>query len=191
MRKITFDMETKNIFEDVGSTDPSMLSMSVIGIHDSETDSYRCFVEEELKELWPIMEQADALITWNGEHFDIPLLNKYYPGDISKIKSIDLMKEAQNILGRRLKLDTVANATLGTNKTGHGLDAVYWWRNGEIEKVKKYCLDDVRITKEIYDYAMANKHIKYKDIGVIKELSLDTSKWEILSENSMTFTLPF
>ena len=126
MRIITFDIETKNLFQDVNSNDPADLDISVICIHDSSDNSYQSFLENDMNKLWPIIEQADALVTWNGDHFDIPLLNKYYPGDLSKIKSIDLMREVQLKLGRRLKLDGVAEATLGVKKSGHGLEAVEW-----------------------------------------------------------------
>jgi hypothetical protein len=66
-----------------------------------------------------------------------------------------------------------------------------WWRNGEIEKLISYCIEDVRLTKDLYDYANSNKHLKYKDLGGIKELKLDTSKWEVPESSAMTFTLPF
>jgi DEAD/DEAH box helicase domain-containing protein len=191
MRKITLDIETKNMFSDVGSNDPTALDISVVCIHDSKDDSYKSFLESQLKDLWPILEQSDLIITWNGEHFDIPLLNKYYPGDLSKIKSLDLMKEVVNVLGRRLKLDTVAQATLGRPKSGNGLDAIQWWLDGEIDKIIKYCIEDVKITKEIYEYAMSHSLLKYKDAGTIKEIKLDTSKWETPQSDSMTFTLPF
>jgi DEAD/DEAH box helicase domain-containing protein len=191
MRKITFDLETKNTFQDVGSNDSADLDISVICIHDSADDQYKSFLETELKNLWPILEQADLLITYNGEHFDLPILNKYYSGDLTRIKQVDLLKEIKNALGRRLKLDTVAFATLGANKSGHGLEAIEWWNNGEVEKVIKYCIDDVRITKELYDYALRNGYLKYRDNGVIKEIKLDTSNWETPQASAMTFTLPF
>jgi DEAD/DEAH box helicase domain-containing protein len=148
-------------------------------------------MEQDLKSLWPILESSDMIITWNGDHFDIPLLNKYYTGDLGKIKSLDLMKEVVNVLGRRLKLDTVAEATLGKKKSGHGLEAIEWWLSGEIDKIVKYCKDDVALTKEIYDYAIANNKLKYKDVGVIKEIPLNTSTWEQPLGSSMTYTLPF
>ncbi len=191
MRIITFDIETKNLFQDVNSNDPADLDISVICIHDSSDNSYQSFLENDMNKLWPIIEQADALVTWNGDHFDIPLLNKYYPGDLSKIKSIDLMREVQLKLGRRLKLDGVAEATLGVKKSGHGLEAVEWWKTGEIEKIIKYCIDDVKITRQLYDYALQNKGLKYKDTGVLKEIKLDTSKWNVKEPVSMTYTLPF
>ena len=189
MRKIIFDCETANIFTDVGSARAEDLDLSVVCIYDSETDEYSSYFQEDLKKLWPILEKADLLIGYNSDHFDIPLLNKYYSGDLTKIKSLDLLKEIKNSLGRRLKLDTIAEATLGKNKSGHGVQATVWWKQGKYEEVKRYCLDDVKITKEIYDYALKNGILKYKDAGVVKDIKLDTSKWEEKNSSSITHTL--
>ena len=190
MRKIVFDIETKNIFQDVGSNDPAALDISVVCVYDSLTDSYSSFLQEDFKNLWPIIEQADMLIGFNSDHFDIPLLSKYYHGDLSKIKSIDILKEIHKSLGRRVKLDNVAEATLGKNKSGHGLEAITWWKQGEIQKIINYCIDDVKITKEIYEYALKNNSLKYKDFGgKIMEIKIDTSDWEKIGKSSMNFSL--
>ena len=191
MKKIVFDLETSNFFHDVGSNDPAALDMSVVCIYEYETDRYSSYTKETLKDLWPILEKADLLIGFNSDHFDIPLLNKYYSGDLTKIKSLDLMKEIKISLGRRIKLDTVAEASLGKNKSGSGMDAPMWWKNGEKQKVIDYCIEDVKITKEVYEYALKNKSIKYFDSQGIKELKIDVSKWEDKKDNAVTFTLPF
>lgn len=191
MRKIVFDIETSNLFSEVGVNDPAALTISVVGIYDSEIDSYSSFLEGELKKLWPIIEKADVLIGYNSDHFDIPLLDKYYPGELTKIKSLDLMKEVKNVLGRRIKLDTLAEATLGRNKTSNGLEAIKLWKQGEIEKVRAYCLEDVKITKELYEYILQNGKVKYLDGKDVKELKIDTSKWSEKSHSAMTHTLPF
>jgi uncharacterized protein YprB with RNaseH-like and TPR domain len=191
MRIITFDIETKNIFEDVGSNDPAALDISVVGVHDSADDSYKAYLEKDFTKLWQVLESADMLVSWNGDHFDIPILNKYYPGDLTKIKSLDLMREVRNVLGRRLKLDSVAEATLGVGKSGHGLQAIEWWAKGEIDKLVKYCIDDVRITRQLYDYAVANNHLKFRDLGNLKNISLNTSLWSTPQPAALTYTLPF
>ena len=85
--KVVFDIETKNIFADVGENNPALLDISVVCIYDYGRDKYESFLEEDFGKLWPIIEKADVLIGYNSNHFDIPLLNKYYPGDLSKIKS--------------------------------------------------------------------------------------------------------
>ncbi|MAF59465.1 MAG: ribonuclease H-like domain-containing protein [Candidatus Pacebacteria bacterium] len=191
MKKIVFDIETSNEFLGSGGFDPKSLDISVVGVYDSSTDKYRAYLVEEFSELWPVIESADVLIGYNSDHFDIPLLNKYYHGDLHSIKSIDLLKEIKNSLGKRLRLDSVAEATLGTNKSGNGLDAVKWWKEGEVEKVKKYCLDDVKITKELYDYALKKGQLKYKNCGDIKTIELNTSDWEKKEDSTLTHSLPF
>ena len=192
MRKLFFDIETRNTFQEVGKADPAALDISVVCAYDSETESYTSYTQEDLHKLWPLIEQADVLVTFNGDHFDIPLLNKYYSGDLLKIKSLDLLKEMQKSAGRRMKLDQIAEGTLGTNKSGNGLDAIKWWRDGEIEKVKKYCLDDVRITKDLYEYALKNSKLIFKEGGNLNEVKLDTSNWEIPPVSSaLNYTLPF
>ena len=142
MRKVVFDIETKNIFQDVGSNNPEDLDISVVGVYDYETDKYLTFLQEEFDKMWSFFKKADVIITFNGEYFDIPLLNKYYKkaghGDLKNIRSLDIFKEVKQTSGRWLKLDKIAEGTFGINKVGDGLEAVKWWRTGEIDKIKKY-----------------------------------------------------
>ncbi len=190
MRKIIFDIETDGIITTVGNKQ-IFPNIYVVCIYDSETDKYSSYTVEQLKDLWPILEKADLLIGYNSDSFDIPILNKYYSGDLTKITSLDLLSEIKESLGKRIKLDSVAEATLGRKKTGHGLEAMEWWKQGRIQDVINYCTEDVRITKDIYDYAVKNGCLKYKDINEVKEIKLDTSKWHELENSAMTFTMPF
>lgn len=192
MRKIVFDIETSNLFQEIGSNNPADLDISVVGIYDSQTDTFSTYLQEELPRLWPILETTDILIGFNSDHFDLPLLNKYYPGNLGKIKSLDILKEIQKVAGRRMKLDQLAEGTLGINKSGSGLDALKWWKNGEIEKVKSYCLDDVRITRDLYEHARKNGKLIFKEGPNMNEIKLDCSSWESVSDpNVMNHTLPF
>ena len=136
MRRITLDIETTNAAIG-GAFDPSTMNLTVACIHDTDTDLFTSYEVEELPKLWPILERADLLIGYNSDHFDIPILNKYYPGDLTRIKSLDILKEIKKSLGRRIRLNLVAEGTLGRKKTGNGLEAVVWWKNGEIDKIKK------------------------------------------------------
>ncbi|MDP3875138.1 MAG: ribonuclease H-like domain-containing protein [bacterium] len=191
MRKIVFDIETKNFFNDVGKNDPALLDIALVAIHDSLTDSYSSYLEEELNKLWPILERADMLIGFNSDHFDVPLLNKYYPGDLTKIRSLDILKEIKDSYGRRMRLDQLAEGTLGKNKSGHGDDAIKWWESGDVERVRAYCINDVKLTKGLYDYALANNSLIFKEGGVLNEIKLDTSGWEKPNNHKLTFSLPF
>jgi DEAD/DEAH box helicase domain-containing protein len=190
MRVVVFDIETANWFSETGGNSPEDLTIALVGIHDSET-GYASFIESELPALWKILERTDLLVGYNSDHFDVPLLNKYYPGDLSKIKSLDLMKEVHARLGRRLKLDSIAEGTLGQKKIGNGGESVRWWKAGEVEKVRAYCLKDVELTKKIFDYALAHGSVKYKELGKVREVALDTSHWLTQSGGSMTFSMGF
>lgn len=191
LHRVVFDIETRNTFQEVGSNDPAALDIALVAIYDSHTDSYSSYLEEELGKLWPIIETADVLIGFNSDHFDVPLLNKYYPGDLNNIKSLDLLKEIKESYGRRMKLDQLAEGTLGINKSGHGLQAIKWWKEGKIDLIRQYCIDDVKITKDLYEHALKHKKLKFKEGAQLLDIKLDTSNWETKSDTAITFTLPF
>ncbi len=177
MRVVTFDIESISDSMVRGHIDVNEQELTVVGIHDSETGEYSAYFKEELPRLWPILERTDMLIGFNSDAFDIPLLNRYYPGDLSRLRSLDLLTEVQNVLGRRIRLQSLAEATLGKGKSGDGLKASEWWKEGKKEKVREYCIEDVRITRELFDYAVTHGVLKYKDLRTIRDIKLDTSLW--------------
>ncbi|MBX4192274.1 ribonuclease H-like domain-containing protein [Candidatus Parcubacteria bacterium] len=191
MRVITLDIETIGEFVG-GLADPTVLEVCLVGVHDSKTGEMTSYLKEDLPQLWSLLERADVIVGYNSDHFDLPILNKYYPGNLLALKSVDLMKEVRLVLGRRLKLDNLAEATLGKKKSGDGKESMRWWAQGEVEKVREYCLNDVRITRELYDYALKNKALKYRDFDGVRDIKLDTSSWKVVSETpALTHTLPF
>ena len=191
MNYVIFDLETQNIFQDVGSNDPAALDISVGSFYETATNTYTTVSIDELKKVWPILERADALVGYNSNHFDIPLLNKYYPGDLTQIKSIDILESIRLSLGRRLRLDNVAKATVGAKKSADGLQAVRWWREGKLDEIKKYCEQDVHVTKKVFDYVMKHGHIKFKDGYRKQEVVIDTTTWKDKEDAAMTHSLLF
>ncbi|TSC70526.1 MAG: DEAD/DEAH box helicase domain-containing protein [Parcubacteria group bacterium Gr01-1014_49] len=192
MRAITFDIESISDSMVRGRIDVSEQELTVVAIHDSETGEYSAYEKEELHKLWPILERADMLIGFNSDTFDIPLLNRYYPGDLSRLRSLDLLSEVQKVLGRRIRLQSLAEATLGKGKSGDGLKAGDWWREGKKDKVREYCIEDVRLTRGLYDYALAHGVLKFKDLRDIRDIKLDTSRWtSAAAAPAMTHALQF
>jgi hypothetical protein len=78
---------------------------------------------------------------------------------------LDILEEVVHALGHRLKLESVAMATLGEGKSGSGLDAIWYYKNQEWEKLIKYCLDDVRVTKEVYEYGQRHGNLWFDNRG--------------------------
>ena len=44
--------------------------------------------------------------------------------------------------------------------------------------MREYCIGDVEITRALYDYALKNGVLKYKDLRDIRDIKIDTSLWE-------------
>lgn len=158
---IVLDLETQHKFQDVGY-DVKKLKVSVVGVYDYATDKYTTYVEEELPQLFQVMEHCSVIIGFNIRKFDLPVLAPYYVGDISQFRMLDIIEDVEKALGHRLALDDIVRATLGLKKTGHGLLAIDYFREGKWQELKEYCLSDVKITKEIYEYGKKNGKLSYE-----------------------------
>lgn len=162
-REVVLDIETRNTFQDVGSYNASLLQVSLVGVYFYETDTFESFMEEDLPKLWPRLERADRIIGYNLISFDYPCLQTYYTGELARLPTVDLLVEIEKRLGFRIKLDDVAQGTLGVGKSGTGLLAVEYWRKGEIDKLREYCLQDVKVTRDVYEHALQNGEVSFLD----------------------------
>lgn len=156
---IVIDFETQKTFREAGK--PQDLGISVAGVYDFKTDQLMAFEENELNEMFPLFENASLIIGFNLDSFDMPVLQPYYPGDISQLRTFDILTDVKENIGRRIRLDELVSTTLGEGKSGHGLQAIKYYREGKMDELKKYCLDDVRLTKELFEYGVQNHKIYY------------------------------
>jgi DEAD/DEAH box helicase domain-containing protein len=158
-KEVVLDIETDGL---IGANN-AMPKITLVGVYFYETDEYASYLEHQLPELWPRLEKADRIIGYNTKGFDYPVMNSYYTGDFLKFPSLDLLEVISASLGFRVKLDDVAMATLGIGKTGHGLQALEYFKKGELDKLRDYCLMDVKITKEVYEYGLKHREIFYNE----------------------------
>lgn len=167
MKLVVFDVETKKAFDEVGGYYPDKLGVSISGVYyrdeEQKEEWLRGFREEEFAEMFKIFEQADRIVGFNSIQFDMPALSPYYVGDLLSLSNLDLMLELEKELGYRPGLDAVAKETLGVQKIGHGLDAIRYFHDGDWESLTKYCLRDVEVTRDVYDYGVKYGKIGYKN----------------------------
>ena len=149
---MVLDLETQKGFHEVDRKKLHLLKVSVACVYDSKTDSYAAFEEKEMLKLEELLKQADLLIGFNIRDFDLEVLTPYLMTPPKNFPLLDLMVEIEKVRGHRVSLQSVAQATLNTSKSGTGWDALQLYKDGKIEELKKYCMDDVKITKEIYEY---------------------------------------
>lgn len=180
MLQIVLDVETKKAFEEVGGYFPDRLGVSFVGVCLRDTVSgkgeMKGFFEPDLPQLFPLLEQADVVIGFNIDGFDMQTLVPYYTGDIETIPTLDLMQRIKDTAGHRISLDAVAQETLGSGKSGSGLDAIKYYKNQDWERLKEYCLRDVEVTRDIYDYGLKKGIVKFRN------------KWNRLIECTVDFT---
>ncbi len=189
---IVLDIETSNTFQEVGGYFPEKLDVSVVVAYFYETDTYEHFYQEDLPKLFHKMERGGRIIGYNSIGFDLPVLNRYYAGDLLKLPQLDLLQEIHGSLGYRIKLDDVASATIGTKKSAHGLLAVKWWKEGKKQEVADYCQQDVKVTKDVLEFGVKNGYILFDDrIGERKQVFINFGMKPVDKTASVNLTLGF
>ncbi len=181
---LVLDLETQKSFDAVGRQNLHKLKVSVVGVYDYLTDEYRCYLESEISVLEERLRSADLIIGFNSRRFDLPVLAPYLFLSIETLPQLDLMEEIEKVRGHRVSLHSVAQATLGITKSGEGWNAINLYEQGRIDELKKYCLNDVKLTKEIYDYGcrenkvhfISNRDWKKYEVPISWSISEDLKK---------------
>ena len=187
---VVLDLETKHTFREID--DPAKLGISVVGIYEYGKSEKKIFTEKELNSLFPILENASYIIGYNVRSFDLPVLQGYYPGNVASFSQFDILDDIRDKIGRRIGLNDVIYATFGEKKTGHGLMAIDFYREGKWEELKKYCLDDVMLTKKLFDFGLKNGEIYYLDETGKVTIKVDWKKYmENSGKTDTPLTLPF
>lgn len=153
MQTLVIDLETERDFKAVGGKQNlHLLGVSVVGTYDYATDVFYAYEKEEFPVMEEVFKKSSLVIGFNVEHFDLPVLAPHVHFDVGALTVLDLMHDVERSLGFRVSLDNLSRATLGAGKSGMGLEAIDWWNNGEKDKVKEYCLQDVRLTRDLYEF---------------------------------------
>ena len=159
-RIIFFDLETQRSADEVGGWDHIRdMKMSVGVIFDSREQRYRIYGEAQVGELTQALKSASLVVGFNNIRFDYEVLRGY--GPFQNPPTLDMLVEVQKVLGHRLTLDSLAQATLGAQKTAEGLEAIRWFREGKLLKIAEYCCFDVKITRELYEYGHTHGKLFY------------------------------
>ena len=162
-RIIYLDLETQRSAQEVGGwRNCHLMKISVAGLYDTLEERFRIFREDQVDDLLALIEKADLIVGFNIKRFDYDVLKGYTAKDLKKLPTFDILEDIHQRLGYRLSLDHLAVETLHRSKSGDGLQALEWFKAGEMEKLSEYCLLDVEITKAIFEYGLEKGHIVYR-----------------------------
>jgi len=116
-----------------------------------------------LTEFWDTIRPTDVLVGHNVLEFDIPFIRqrswilgirpsrvidarRYYTVDVQ-----DTMMLWTNWSFKKfITLDALGHALGCGQKSGHGMDVAQWWASRDLESIRDYCLQDVRLTYRIH-----------------------------------------
>ncbi len=157
---LILDLETQRLVQEVGGWDHiDKLGVSIACAYDSKTDEFVSFKENELGKLIDLCEER-LVVGYNIRGFDLPVLVPYGL-EIRKVDAFDIMYDLEALTRQRfLKLEAVARGTLGTGKSADGLQAVEWWKAGQIQKIIDYCMQDVKVTRDVFQFGRQNGFVK-------------------------------
>jgi DEAD/DEAH box helicase domain-containing protein len=160
MDTLVFDIETQNFFTDpgVGRDNFTALRISVVCVYSYLRDKYFAFEESQMAELAALFATANRIVGFSINQYDVPVLNNYFQKlvggrrpNLWAMERIDLLEEISLIVQGRISLSRLAEANLGVKKERHGSEAIALYRDGKIDELKEYCMNDVKLTKELYD----------------------------------------
>ncbi|MBM3150761.1 MAG: helicase [Chloroflexi bacterium] len=163
MNYVVFDLETQNLFDDVGGrSNIAALKVSCAVTWSSLRKDFTVYWEKDVPALLAELKSARRVVGFNLKGFDYEVLRPYAPDErLQFLPTLDIMDDLFRRLSFRVSLDSVARATLGETKSASGLQAVEWWRSGEMEKLAEYCKMDVDVTRRVYEFGCGNGFVQY------------------------------
>ncbi|UCF82336.1 MAG: DUF1998 domain-containing protein, partial [Desulfobacteraceae bacterium] len=163
-RLLYLDLETQQTAQDVGGwQNTHLMRTSVVVIFDSIKNDFRSFHEDNIEFLFDLLGRADLIIGFNIRKFDYRVLSAYTTQDLNALPTFDILADIHERLGFRLGLDHLATETLNRGKAADGLQAVEWFRQGEMEKLTDYCRQDVEVTRDLFQFGLRNGHLVYRE----------------------------
>jgi hypothetical protein len=157
-----------------GWHDHANMGISVIGGYEYDSGRYRVFCTDNMHEFADAIERADVIVGFNNIAFDNAVIRACW-GPLVKLpegweaKSYDLLVETWRAVGLGpafnfkthggYGLDAMCEANFGTKKSGNGALAPKWWQRGMTGNVIDYCLNDIALTKQLFDAVLNGDEI--------------------------------
>ncbi len=159
-----FDLETQRSFQEVGGWHKAdRMGVSCIVLYDSRKDRYFEFLEERVPEFVEHLKSLPLVVGFNINRFDYQVLKGYTDFDFRRINTLDILEHIQRRLSYRLSLDHLARITLGAQKSANGLLALKWWKEGRIRDIVDYCIRDVELTHQLFQFGKKHKYLLFEN----------------------------
>ncbi|MFP4516837.1 MAG: DEAD/DEAH box helicase [Desulfovibrionales bacterium] len=164
LRYAVLDLETCRSAAEVGGWhNASQMGVSCVVLFDSAGNRFLEFRGDEIPALVGHLVEFDLVVGFNISRFDYAVLSGCSRFDFHSLPTLDMLAEVRRRLGYPLSLDHLARHTLNAAKSGNGLQALAWWKQGRIEEIIAYCRQDVSLTRDLYLYGRKNGHLLFQN----------------------------
>jgi len=160
---VVFDLETQRLADEVGGWSRVAAMGFALGVAHSEETGFMTFTENTVGDLVALLKDADLIVGFNQMRFDYEVLSAYTDIDLRARPNLDILREIYGKLGFRLKLNELAEITLGRAKLSDGLQAVRWFREGKHDLLEEYCREDVMITRDLFHFGSEKGYLLYRN----------------------------
>lgn len=171
-RTVVVDIETVSLdpSEEQGALNAMNGRVVCIGmlVDDGVVVTETTFAGEDERSIisnsWSVLKPNDLIVGHNVLDFDLAFLQqrswilgikpscafdtrRYYTKHV-----IDTLQLWTNWTGNKkgVTLDALGSVLGCGRKTGEGLNVAQWWAEGNIDRIKKYCRDDVRLAYRVF-----------------------------------------
>jgi len=166
MDHIVVDVEIAKTIEEVGGWDHTeLMGVACAVVYEYRLNRFRVYGPGDVEALKKRLLAADRITGFNTFRFDFPVIwgrAGRERVEVLRPKSNDMLMRIWKSLGldeeefsprhKGWSLDSVAKGTLGTGKTGYGGDAPRWFQTGQWARLVDYCLEDVRLERDLSDF---------------------------------------
>lgn len=162
---VYLDLETRFSAEEVGGwSNIDRMRIAIVVIYSSREKKFEHFREEDVSKLIKKLKTADLIVGFNIKRFDYTVMQPYISDfSLSSLPTVDMLEILYKKLGYRVSLDSVAKATLNVGKSASGLQSLEWFKRGEIQKVIDYCIQDVKVTRDVFIYGRKYGNVKFSN----------------------------
>lgn len=159
-----FDLETLRGAEEVGGwSHISRMGLALAVVYDERTGAFRTYREADVDRLIVELMSAGLVVGYNLKRFDYTVLRGYREAAFERIPTCDMLEVIHGRLGFRLKLNELAEVTLGAGKSADGLQSLQWVKEGRLDLVEEYCRKDVEVTRRLFHFGRDNGYLLYHD----------------------------
>jgi len=162
-RVLFFDLETQRSAEEVGGWhNAALMRVSLAVSFDDAARRFETWRERDVHALLERLAAADLVVGFNVERFDYHVLRGYTDRELGALPTFDLLEAIHARIGFRLPLGHLAEENLGAAKSGDGLQALAWWKEGRLDLIEDYCRRDVALLRDLFERALTRGHLLFR-----------------------------